>query len=260
MTPSKRRCPGRQIGDAFGPVRLLCLLYLLLLPPLLLLQLLRTRGSAAFYRVSFCQADAICEAADPDFFALLLVPATLLFTCFLIRNDFALTAILRGRNKPAIFLKQLGKTACFLLGFTLYSTGWVVALSRVLCTEAVSWGRVDSLYFVFTKQCAVPPPSLWRVELVFFFSSFLCLLTANTVLLLLRWITNRYLVSWLLILAVSVTEPRSEGLFFRRSSVWFDNWADRWPIERIYLLPLLCLALLLGAGIWYAKRKDFLHG
>lgn len=259
MIPSKTRGFIRRMGYAFGSLRVLSLFYAFLIPLFLYIRFQLALKSAVFYHLPFSTADAFVAVSDPSFFALILVPMTLFFVCLLIRHDFALTAVLRGRHKARIFLRQVLTIALYLLAFILYTGAWTGVFAQFYCTGGVNWDQLASLFFLSTKQTTLQP--LWRILLAFFISSFLSLLAANALLLLLRWTTDRYILSWILLLTVCVVDSKTEkGLFFFPSGVWYDNWASPWPIERVFLLPLVCLAAILILGVWYAKRKDFLHG
>ncbi|HIZ20634.1 MAG TPA: hypothetical protein H9674_07225 [Firmicutes bacterium] len=206
-----------------------------------------------------CVADVLCQLLTTYFFKTIAGLATAYLVLCMTKYDFTVPFILRQRDKRSMWLRQCGRIAGICL-FTAVFVLAVVCLQGRLAGEAwINWGEYGSRYFA-TNEALRPGLPFARVAAavglgVFLMLYFLCLLW-----LLCRWLTDRHLAGWLVILVwVTVDGDLGVPVFIGKLDFSLYEWAPSAAPEW-RLLPILagCLALL-AAGYAFAKRKDFLR-
>ncbi|MCI9413568.1 MAG: hypothetical protein HFJ79_00120 [Clostridiales bacterium] len=259
MTPTKNR---RRRLSAFWPPliqnRLLLLVYLIAYPVLTILYTVRGIQTEQQYHMPWTIADQLCATTLSFFLFLMAVLPFLYLINHMVKHTFSVPVVIRQRSKVRLWFHQLLQTAAAALAMTLYLLLCVVGAGKLLGLSTLNWSSPVSVYYTFT-QTVNTEVTISRIVLFFIIACFLGLLTAGTLFLLLRWLTDQYLPGWIVLLALGAADSAGFSLLFDRLVLNHRRWVDPAEIPRNLLIPLVWLLAAAILGMFIARRKDFLR-
>ena len=203
-------------------------------------------------------ADVLCQATRSYFFRTVVGLITVYYVLCMTKYDFTVPFILRQKDKRRMWLRQSGRIAGVCLFTSAYAVAALCIEGRLTGMDWMNWGDVHSRFYLATETLR-PDIPFWRVWLltgagIFLMLFFLCMLW-----LLCRWLTNRHIVGWLVMLLWISIDGEWAFLFIGRLDFTPISWVGSVPPEMRFLpIAVGCLTVLAG-GLFYAKRKDFLN-
>ncbi len=248
----------RNIGHGFRSNRLLLFLYMLYSMVAVFLCLLQNNKAALLYNIEVCRYDAFVSVNYYLFFILAIALTSVFIVMNLVKQDYRSICIMRYENKSILYLHQVCKTVIFLLLLSAYLTVITWICGAIVSPRPLNWNQENSWYFFYNRTGSNQTSGL-PIVAAFFIDTFLLLAGINLLAITVRWITGNFYSAWLIVAVVCLLNVRKTIItFFSANSIWYTNWNRTGTIAWIYLIPMLCIAVLIGIGIAAAKRKDFI--
>lgn len=240
---------------------LILLLYLLIFPILIFLYLLRRiKTTIVPYGVDASLADCFVFVTDKFFFALFIIPISVFLLQHLKKNDSNIFVIIRQRSRQLVWIKEVFKTFIFSLCLATYFIICTFIMGSFCSTSFFNWNRSASVYYLANNSVA-DNISLLNIIVIFFIFCVQILFVMNTLFQLILWITNKYVLGWIVILSIGVWDmfQQTYPVIYGRLTITHSIWerSDLINISILYGILVGLAIFLFGKSI--VKRKDFLN-
>lgn len=234
-------------------------------PAIILLNNYLSLRSFQYYGLALTAADSVFQLAKPLIFGMTVALLSMFLTFHLVKYDCNESFVYREASKTVVWGKQAFKALLTSLLFALYTTLCAIVIGGFTLRPWINWGSEQSAFATETGVLA-PSASFWQVAGLFLLTVFLLMAADNFLVLLLHWLTNRYLTGWAVVLALSVADfigiqvggvlyPVYYGVF----AMNYARWTDPVGSALRLLYPILLILALFFAGRAAAGRKDFLN-
>ena len=174
------------------------------------------------------QADFFLGSANWRMFGMCFAPLSVIFMLYCTKNDYLSPRMVRFRHIESFWFLQAAKALLAALLFALAITLALYFFSLAFAGGDVNFDSPDSVFFYKAgRRIIVPSPSLSYVIFVFFCYSFLTLLLANLIWLLLdaifskRWFAVAASVA---IGAINALLPITVPLVFTLANITYPQW------------------------------------
>lgn len=192
---------------------------------------------------------------------ILILPVFLYFLMILGRQEDQLQFLVREKSRIQIWRKRMSKLVVISLLYTIWETICILASSFLLTDNLINWHEKDS---IFRSQTGTILPgmegNLQAVIGSFVLAEFLTCLFAGEVFFLFKWLTNRVIGAWMIVIGLCFAEDFSElHLFFSQVSIFYDQWLSITKFGRDFLYGACVLIGIFIMGYLMAGRKEFLY-
>ncbi len=203
-------------------------------------------------------ADCLVGQANSILFSLLVVPVTLLWLQWEIKNELLPVAVVRRKSRQAIWMRQVGKTGLWAVTLAVGFGVLTTALGLFFSTAPINWDSQTSAFFVQTQQTLEIP--FGCVAVITVVSVAVHLFVSMALFLLCWWHLRRSAVVWILYLAVTCAGlflPYA-GMLTGRIDLSYSSWlTNAWGPE--WVGALIMGAVWTVAGLVLSAGKEFLH-
>lgn len=246
----------RDIGNNL----IVSLSFIFIIPIMIFVHLVRSFGILKLYGLQYCFADCFVITADVYFFALMIVPFSFFFISHILKHDFSIPFAVRQKSKKRMWMKQIYKTFLFSFLITTYVTIWNYVLGGFLTADYINWYSQDSVYY-FVNKATTDQDLFFNVVLIYFLTRLIILFFIHLSAFLVEWLTNKKILSWVLIIAVGCWDifNRQFPILYGRLSIDYKIWENPSIILVDLIYSICAILLILFAGMASAKRKEFLN-
>jgi hypothetical protein len=250
----------REIFRGFKANKIIFLIYLVIIPILIFLNLIRRISMIQQYGVEHSLADCFVFVTDKFFFSLLIIPLSVYFLLHLLKNDLKLNFIIRQTSKKSIWIKQMYKT--FLLSFflTTYLFICTFIIGGLFSKSYINWNYNNSVYYLANKTTN-EYVTMKNVIIMFIIICTLINMLINILFQIIYWLTNSTIIGWIIIFFIG-----SWDIFQSRFSILYGKlsinhiyWRNPFEIKISIIYATGFFLGLLIIGLKVAKRKDFLN-
>lgn len=206
----------------------------------------------------FTRADLIVQSVYPPMTSLLYGLFACYFVLNLLRFDFFDSVIMRQRGRRILFLIQAAKGAVVCFCLALYVTLYMAGLAYLLCSEECNWDQTNSCFYFCCYGTMEPPPMIAIFTACFLYLFFSCMVMVM-VLLVCKWAFYSEIPGWMVVVGLCAMPTAGvEYGYYHYANIHYDRWYFPHGLQSAFVVTLIWLAVLFAAGVYLAKRKDFI--
>ena len=220
--------------------------------------------------VGFTLADAcLLFTKVPMPFEIVIVPLCVFLVLLVLKYDFNPSGIIRYQSRRKLWLKRVGNACAFSALAALYLTVCSGVISIFTTKGVCNWNEKDSFFFAtmlgeadksgkFVPQTMSVPPDAVKILGMLFLFSFFSIAVMSIIELLIQWLLGSYIIGFVVILAIALLDTADIPVFYKYSSILYDQWVKSVPVICNMIYPTVLIAVLSAIGWLFAERKDFL--
>jgi len=202
-----------------------------------------------------CVADGYIYTSVYWFFGIEIAILTNFLIFNLNKNDFNINTVLKQKSRALIWLKQVLKIGVISILASIWISICTYFASGLMTRYYINWSSVNSIYFRVNKVVC-NTIDLKDVIILFLVCSSIRIFIISIISLLIYWITNNKIISWIVIVSIGVLEI-TIPLFYRVVSIDYQVINNSGVLLICFLYGLFLIAILTILGIPLGKRKEF---
>lgn len=239
---------------------ILIIIYIIIIPILLFFNFGQSIQIYTRYGLEYSMADHFVSNSSATFGIFTIMPASIILFFSLIKNDFNSCIVLKQVSRKSLWLKQVYKAVLFAIFITLYITLATYLLGGLLSPEYINWNSESSIFFSSNKVVAINI-SILMVYISFIMTYSIKILVACILSLWIYWLTNKKLISLIIIIGLGLLEIQSISIniFFRVININYELWVKPFGIIFGIGYGIGLSMILIYLGILTGKRKEFLN-
>lgn len=202
-------------------------------------------------------ADAFISVSEYLFFGIeIIISANFMFFS-IIKDDLRINSILKQKSRTLLWIKQVYKISLLSIFSSIWISICTYLFGGLMTRYFINWDSVNSIYFKVNK-IVCNSISLKDVIIIFFICSFVRIVIILTISLLIYWLTNKKVISWLFVISwefLEIPVPVIGKLINIDYTV--INSTDRLITGFSYGIVLILILIIVG--IILGKRREFYY-
>lgn len=205
--------------------------------------------------VSIADCFIFLSSGLPLYINFIILPCVILF--YITKNDFKINNIIRYVHLKKLWIKH----CLFVLIISLINVALniliVFIFSAVYSNTMINFDKDTSVFAFINNGKIIENISFARVFIIIVVFCLFVNILFSIIYVLLNWVTNYNFCSFIVILALSLSDIYLDFGISEISGVYYDKWI--YYNEITLFIPLVGAALLFCVGYFWAIRKDFVN-
>ncbi len=202
-------------------------------------------------------ADAFIYVSAYWFFGIEIMILANFMLFNIIKDDLRINSIIKQKSRTLLWIKQVYKISLLSIFSSIWISLCTYFFGGLMTTHFINWNNVNSIYFKINKTVC-SSISLKYVITMFLLCSFIRIVLIVTISLLIYWITNKKIISWLFVVTLGFLEI-SVPIVCKVINIDYTaiNSIYKLIIGFSYGIVLILIAIILGVIL--GKRKEFYY-
>jgi hypothetical protein len=232
--------------------------YILLIPVFILLIINNQVNLSIKLDLDYTFADSFCNITAYDFLIPIVIAIVSVYLNFCLKDSLVSSSIIKFKSRNAIWVKQVINIVISSLYCSLYIVLCTFIISSFSANKFINFDSVNSLFF-YSTQNTVKNISFLSVLLNSFSSLFLGIFAMSILVLLIQWLTENIVISWIIMISLTMMDiVWGLSIFLKGLSMFYFHWiASEIVFGRVY--NIIFIVFILMIGYFSSGKKDFIN-
>lgn len=174
-----------------------------------------------------------------------------------IKDDLRINSILKQKSRTLLWIKQVYKISLLSIFSSIWISLCTYFFGGLMTKYFINWSNVNSIYFKINKTVC-NSISLNYVITMFLLCSFVRIILILTISLLLYWVTNKKIVSWLFVVTLGFLEI-SVPIICKVINIDYTSINSAYRLIGGFSYGIVLILITILLGVILGKRREFYY-